>query len=125
MNLDEMNMTEAQLRSWRPRRPSARLERQLFGRPTTTHGSRWLWSSLIPATACAILTLLASGTNPMESVGHQGLISASLSNYNSAAYASGSQAEVQNHLATITFDCTNRGITYSSVGFAPSTNFTN
>jgi len=80
---------------------------------------------LIPATACAILTLLASGTNPMESVGHQGLISASLSNYNSAAYASGSQAEVQNHLATVTFDCTNRGITYSSVGFAPSTNFTN
>ena len=121
-----MNLTEAQLRSWRPRRPSARLERQLFGRPTTTpSGSRWLWSSLIPATACAILTLLVSGTDPMSPLTHSRLTATSLSNYISAAYASGNQAEVQNHLATITFDCTNYGNTYSSVGFAPSTNYSN
>jgi len=120
-----MNLTEAQLRSWRPRRPSARLERELFGQPTSGHSSKWLWSSLIPATACAILTLLASGNNPMDNLGRQGLVSASMSNCDSAAYVSGNLPEVQNHLAGISFDCTNRGNTYSIVGFAPSTNFSN
>ena len=121
MKMDETNLTEAQLRSWRPRRPSPRVERQLFGKPTASRGRVWLWSSLVPATACAILTLMAGLTNPTTSTRYPGMIPAALSNFDSAAYASGPATAPQNHMSAVSFDCTNHGNAYSILAFA-STN---
>jgi len=98
----------------------------LFGKPTSaataSRGTIWLWSSLVPATACAILTLMAGLPGALPA--HQAsLIPSALSNFTSAAYVSGASTIPQNHLAAVTFDWTNQGNTYSSIRFASSTNF--
>jgi len=54
-------MSENQLRSWRPRRPSAGLKRRLlqFAGEDEVPTARWLWSCVAPTMACALLTLMA------------------------------------------------------------------
>ena len=57
--MKEMNSLETQLRSWRPRRPSAGLERRLFATPVSRMPKMaWFVGWLVPATACALLTFL-------------------------------------------------------------------
>jgi hypothetical protein len=117
-----MNLPETQLRSWRPRRPSAGLKRRILsarpGTPATAAFLGWL----APATACALLTLLVFNSSnglPAGPSSHGTMMAMILSNQNYAAYASDGSQNVQNHLATVTFDCTNRGASTSSIGFTP------
>ena len=57
--MKETDSLENQLRSWRPRRPSAKLERRLFGSADQARAEsrRGLLGSLAPAAACVLLTL--------------------------------------------------------------------
>jgi hypothetical protein len=123
--MKEMNLPETQLRSWRPRRPSARLKRKVFSATTEADlpSARWFWGCLAPAAACALLTLMAfNSSNNLE---QKPLIGAVLSNENYAAYASGGDQVPQNHLAAVTFDWTNRSGFNSSISFTPTTNLSN
>ena len=120
--MKEMNLPETQLRSWQPRHPSAGLKRRIFsarpGVPASTAFLGWL----APVTACALLTLLvfnSTGSLPGGSAGQEALMGMVLSNQNYAAYASDGSQNVQNRLATVTFDWTNSGTSTSSVGFTP------
>lgn len=72
-----MNSTEVQLRSWEPRRPSAKLKHKLFAeaRPRRQSGHlTWQW--LAPAAACLLLAItmfnpnngLVNGTATQESL---------------------------------------------------------
>ncbi|HZI33607.1 MAG TPA: hypothetical protein VFF11_14800, partial [Candidatus Binatia bacterium] len=71
--------------------------------PTTA----WLWGCLAPAMACVLLTLLA-GNHGGESFGSKPMMGIVLSNQDYASYASEGSQTAQNHLATVTFDSTNR-----------------
>ena len=58
MTENEIKSLENQLRSWRPRRPSAALKWRLFLPPSRNATARWLgW--LTPAAACAWLVVLS------------------------------------------------------------------
>ena len=119
-------MNENQLRSWRPRRPSAGLKRRIlkFTGEDDKPSARWLWSAVAPTMACALLTLMAFRHEDagLESKMPMALI---LSNQNNAVYAGGETQTEQNHLAAVTFDSTNRSNLGSSIRFTPSTNLTN
>ena len=120
--MKEMHLPETQLRSWRPRRPSAGLKRRIFAaQPGTPASAVWLgW--MAPATVCALLTLLVfnSGTGlPVGSGSHGTMMAMILSNQNYAAYTPDDPQNVQNRLATVTFDWTNTGISTSSIRFTP------
>ena len=123
--MNETNLPETQLRSWRPRRPTARLKRRIFSSnpDSVAPSARWFWGCLAPAAACALFTMMAldSGTGLTE----RPLISNILSNQNYAAYASGDGQIPQNHLAAVTFDWTNRSGFNSSISFTPTTNLSN
>lgn len=119
-------MTETQLRSWRPRRPSAGLKRRilrLVDEPDIL-SARWLWSGLAPTMACALLTLMAFSRNG-DGLGPKPAMTIILSSQNNAAYATGGAQTEQNHLAAVTFDWTNRSVFKSSIRFTPATNFSN
>jgi hypothetical protein len=100
-----MNSLETQLHSWKPRRPSARLRRRLFGL-SFAPGTAWIVGSLVPAAACAMLTLSFFGSHSGVSyVTDHELVA---SNWSEAAFVTDGFADKQNHLASITFDSTNR-----------------
>lgn len=107
-----MNKLEMQLRSWVPRRPSARLSRRLFARRRAaqqqpTLGFRWL----APVTAaCVVLCVLMSQRNgPSSSLSTPSntMIAAALSNQLAAGWLPGSMAREQNALPNETFEWTN------------------
>ena len=112
-----MDTLETRLRSWRPRRPSATLERRLFGAPALgTHKLAWWLGSLVPATACLLLTLsIFNPGNPGHSRVHDPMIAMILSNQNYAAYASDNFRAAQNNLSGVTFEWTNRNVSPSSM----------
>jgi len=115
--MKEMDTLENRLPSWRPRRPSAKLERRLFGPPLRLlPKTAWLLGSLAPAAACLLLTL--SMFNPAPAPGslrHEPLIAMVLSNQNYAAYASDNFRGAQNNLASVTFDWTNHAVSPSNM----------
>ncbi len=79
---------------------------------------------LAPATACALLTLLVfnySNGLPAGSTPSGAMMAMILSNQNYAAYASDGSQNVQNRLANVTFDSTNRGASSPSIRFTPFT----
>ena len=123
--MKEMNLLETQLRSWQPRRPSARLKRRLFATPARVMPQMaWFVGWLAPATACALLTLLFfnSGNGlPAGSSSRGTMVAMILSNQNYAAYASEGSQNVQNRLSNVTFDSTNRGTSSSIIRFTPFT----
>jgi hypothetical protein len=119
-------MTENQLRSWRPRQPSARLRHrilELAGEPETPT-ARWLWSGLVPTMACVLLTFMAFNRDD-SGLGPKLPLAFALTNQSDAAYATGGAQTPQNHLAAITFDWTNRSGFQSSIRFTPTTNLSN
>ncbi len=118
-------MNETQLRSWRPRRPSAGLKRRIlnFAGAADVPTARWLWSCVAPTMACALLTLMAF--NHGGGLGPKVPMALILSSQNNAAYATvGAQTE-QNHLAAVTFGWTNGSVFKSIIRFTPATNLTN
>jgi len=122
-------MNENQLRSWRPRQPSAGLKAAIFNglngqtepAPTST---QWLWGGLVPTMACALLTLAAINHNG-ESFGPPPGPGIILSTQGCVVAESDNERSVQNHLAAVTFDWTNRSVFKSSIHFTPSTNLSN
>jgi hypothetical protein len=115
--MKETNPLETQLRSWQPRRPSARLKRRLFGL-SIAPGAAWIFGSLAPAAACALLTLSVWGSrNDMSVVTPlPGLMA---SNWNQAAFSLDGFADKQNHWVCVTFDSTNRSGLGSNRGSFP------
>ena len=119
-------MNETQLRSWRPRRPSAGLKRrilQLAGEPDVP-AAHWLWGCLAPTVACALLTLMMFN-HGSDGLAQRPAISVILSDQTSAAYATDGERTEQNHLAAVTFDSTNRSNFRSIIHFTPTTNLSN
>ena len=119
-------MNETQLRSWRPRRPSAGLKRRIlqFASEADVPTARWLWGCVAPTMACALLTLMAFN-RAGDGLGQQPTIASILSSQSRAAYATGGAQAEQNHLAAVTFDSTNRSLLGSSIRFTPTTNLSN
>lgn len=119
-------MNEMQLRSWRPRRPSAGLKRRIFGfaGEADVPTARWLWSCVAPTMACALLTMMAFNRNA-DGLASKPAMDLILSSQNNAAYAAGGVQTEQNHLASVTFDWTNRSVFRSIIRFTPSMNFSN
>jgi hypothetical protein len=109
--MNELKTLETRLRSWKPRRPSARLESKLFGRSNVDLGVQALFRWLTPLTACAILTVAAlnhpDSTGNRDTVEAARLLSASLSNQHYASYLPGSFKCEANRLDT--FGWTNGG----------------
>src|SRR5882762_10109881 len=96
-----MNELETQLRSWMARRPSARLERQLF-RPKRAKPSISAWPGLLaPVTACLLVAIAVLNQHGQVVASSDGtLIAMSLSNQNYAAYLPGSFQRANNRLDT-------------------------
>ena len=121
--MKEMNLPETQLRSWQPRRPSAGLKRRIFSAPPNRRTPAVVLGWLAPVTACALLTLLVfnSGNGLPVGANNRGAMMAMvLSNQSYAAYAPDGSQNVQNRLAGVTFDWTNRGASSSSIRFISS-----
>lgn len=113
-----MNYLENQLRSWRPRRPSPRLKRRLFGaedpREAAILSLRWL----APAVACLFLALTIASQEPgFTAVSSRpepmmGLISSNLSYVN---VLSSERPKGLNRVSSASFEWTNLSDFTSSV----------
>ena len=124
--MTEMNELEMELRSWRPRRPSAKLERRLFAsqvtrevssyRPPITHqlGFRLRW--VAPATAAFVLLCVLYNQRAGDSLGggtsSGHIMCMILSNQSAIAYL---PAGFQNSPPTDTFEWTNGSGSTSSM----------
>ena len=115
-----------QLRSWRPRRPSAGLKRRIlqFAGEPDVPTARWLWGCVAPTMACALLTLMMFN-HAGDGLGQRPTMAVILSDQSCAAYATDGAQTEQNHLAAVTFDSTNRSVLRSSIRFTPTTNLSN
>ena len=118
-----MNTLEEQLRSWKPRSPSPRVERRLFGaRQHFSITLPRLAGILTPTMACLMVTvsLWRQVGQPMLHVSESqtAVIAMSMSNQNYAPYLVTSFQPTANRLDT--FEWTNRGYSKSSVpSFTP------
>ena len=125
--MEKLNATEAQLRSWQPRRPTAGLKQRIFNpvttATTTPSANRW-WGALAPAMACVLFTLMAF-KHDGDTLDTKPVLSMVMSNQSRATYVPGGAQTAQNRLDTVTFDWTNRSEIKSIVGFKPTTNFIN
>jgi len=121
-----MNELELQLRSWAPRRPSAKLSQELFGKLPDAdtvrsrrqeHGFSFRW--LVPATAALLLTCLVlnqHNTTPITG-GARGepMVAMIMSNQSAIPYLPGSFQREQNILLADTFEWTNGSGSTSSI----------
>ncbi len=138
--MKELQELETQLRSWVPRRPSAKLSRRLFARPAVavTASSvlasddqpvafRFSW--LAPATAALLLLglIVNQRSGPVISVTPSSapLVALAMSNQSAAAWLPGSFSREQNDLPRETFEWTNGGRLTSSIGSLPGARGTN
>lgn len=112
------------MRSWQLRLPAAGLRKKILKAGPASPGTRWLWGCLAPAMACLLLSLLAANRGG-DNFGSKPMLGMVLSNQSYVAYASSGSQTAQNHLATVTFDSTNRSGIQSIIGFTPTTNFSN
>ena len=105
------------MRSWQPRRASARLERRLFPAPVRlVPKAAWWFGSLAPATACLLLTLaICNHGNPAISLRNEPMATMILSNQSYAAYAADNFRVAQNNLSAVTFEWTNHNVSPSSM----------
>jgi hypothetical protein len=123
MNSKEMNGPETQLRSWQPRRPSAKLKQRIFTDPHTAPTMPvWSLRWLTPAAAGLLLAVAALDHDNNVSSGHSvhGPMIAILAS-NQIAYLPGDYQQGQNRLPDFTFEWTNRGGSTSSIhSFRPA-----
>jgi hypothetical protein len=114
-----MNWLETQLKSWEPRRPSAKIERRLFParirRSELTRTIGWL----APATVCLLfaLAVLKQENNGPDLSGHEPMIAMVMSNQSPAARLPGKDSLIQHNTVPVTFEWTNRGQLASNVDF--------
>ena len=117
----ELNELEAQLRSWVPRRPSARLKPRLFRRASARadRAPAFRLSWLPPATAAALLLCVLfnqHSSQALSSSGANSMIAVALSNQSIVPFLPGSFAREHNGLPTGTFEWTNGSSSGSSIG---------
>lgn len=109
--MNETKTLEAQLGSWKPRRPGARLEQKIFGPPEADPGLRALMRVVAPVAACLMFTVVMLNqpdrSLAIPAAGPGALLAMSLSNQNYAAYLPGSFQLAANRLDT--FGWTNGG----------------
>jgi hypothetical protein len=120
--MNETNPLETQLRLWKPRRPSVRVERRLFPRAHPKRAPLAATLNLLaPAAACLLLAaslLKPQGDGSLPAAGGEPMLAMILSNQSYAAYLPGSFQREQNRWDT--FEWTNRGASGSSVApFSP------
>jgi len=100
--MNEMDVLEAQLRSWKPRRPSATLERRLFKSTRPETGMFSLAGWLAPAAACLILAISLLNPHSAGDLSDRtrpgGLVAMIASNQSYAAYLPGSFRRTHNQL---------------------------
>jgi len=110
--------------AWQPRRPAAALKSRIFTKRRVAPEERSFWNLLVPAMACAMLTLAVLNSNSLSpaSLKHHLMGDLVLSNLSYSAFASGGDQAPQNHLDSLTFDWTNRSLLASPIGFTSSTN---
>lgn len=101
------------MHSWRPRRPSGRLKRRLFGF-SFAPGAAWVVGSLAPATACLLLTFGILGARPGNAYPH-GPVQVAV-NWSNANLIVDDFADKQNRWSSVTFDSTNRSGFGSTTG---------
>ena len=116
--MNETNPLETQLRSWTPRRPSAKLERTLFRHPPAAPRPDGMAFWLGPVTACLLFVcVILSQQSPASfssASRHDAFVAVILSNQSYAAYLPGSFQQSANRLDT--FEWTNGGRSTSFVG---------
>jgi hypothetical protein len=120
--MNEMNSLETQLRSLKPRRPSAGLERRIFIARAMPRAMTWWVGSLAPVAACVALTFMIANSGGNFSGGSQDespMMAMVLSNQNDAAYAAADSRRGENNWISATFDWTNRGDFTSSIASFP------
>jgi hypothetical protein len=115
--MKETESLETQLRSWRPRRPSAGLERRIFCGPARfVSRTAWLVGSLAPAVACALITLsIFSRENFNGSLPQVSMIASLSQPPGSAETELTGVRKGENNWASVTFDWTNRSGFTSSI----------
>ena|ERR1041385_2695266 len=118
--MNEMREFEARLRSWTPRRPSARIERKLFRRrrhanePAISVPFGWF----APVTATLLLACIVFNQHGGPATAHATnapLVAMIMSNQSSAAYLPGSFQRDQNIITANTFEWTNGSRFTSSI----------
>jgi hypothetical protein len=121
-NNNELNETEAQLRSWSPRRPSPRIEQRLFAREpgASPLAGRFSFQWLAPATAVLmVLCMLFSERNNASPAGRAStkwMVATIMSNQSAAPYLPGSFTRDANILSANSFEWTNASRSPSSLG---------
>ena len=102
--MKEMNALEEQLKSWRPRRASAALERSLFGERAKVPHWPQAFGLLAPATACLLFVAMIArqreGSALQIGGDNEELVTVLLSNQNYAAFLPGSFRSEQNRWDT-------------------------
>lgn len=108
--------------SWKPRRPSAKISRRLFGARAANHELMKAASWLATAAACVLFTVQSVRTG--EGGGnHAGpLVAMIWSNQTPPSYFVADTFQSENRVTHVTFASTNPGHSTSSVGFMRSTN---
>jgi hypothetical protein len=119
--MNDLNELELQLRSWVPRRPSARLKRRLFRRPVPNEAPEpsFRLSWLPPATAALLLLCVLfnqHSSQALSSAGSNSIVAIALSNQSVATYLPGSFPREHNPLPTGTFEWTNGSGSASGIG---------
>ena len=121
--MSELNELELQLRSWAPRRPSARLKRRIFRRTAAAAQEQaepsFRFSWLPPATAVLLLLCVLfnqHSSQAISSAGANSLVAVALSNQNIAPWLSGSFSREHNGLPNFTFEWTNGSGFSSGIG---------
>ncbi|HZQ46042.1 MAG TPA: hypothetical protein VFC07_03440 [Verrucomicrobiae bacterium] len=122
--MNELNQWEKQLQSWIPRRPSARLERQLFSRAADTTdrlpNRMPAWGWLAPATCLFLLATCFSMTRHAEM--NHGVASGGsnlLASISRPYGTSDKRCQEWNVLKAVTFDWTKGGSSLSTTGSFP------
>jgi hypothetical protein len=116
--MKDLNELELQLRSWVPRRPSAKLKRRLFRQPAPDDAPEpsFRLSWLPPATAALLLLCVLfnqHSSQALSSAGSNSIVAVALSNQSVAPWLSGSE---HNALPTRTFEWTNDSGSTSGIG---------
>ena len=112
-----MNLTENQLRSWQPRRPSARLDHRIFAEPPRASG-RVVRSfrCLAPAAACLLLAMAAFNRGGgISSAPYRHEFGVGMIGSNQIAYLPDNYQQEQNSYSPATFEWTNLSGSTSSI----------
>ncbi len=131
--MKENELDENLLRGWRLRQPSAGLKARIFRETVAPESaatwSFWEFSRLAPATACLLAAMMLLHFNSGTWRESRSAMLVNFTTGSNAVVFSDHAQERENHLATVTFDWTNKGAIQSSIGShfgsMPATNFSN